>query len=38
MELENLRLADRLLMGERGDPDVDKVVQINGTAGTNVEA
>ena len=35
-ELENLRLVDRILHGEREDPDIDKKVIIEGAVGPTV--
>lgn len=37
VELENLRRADRLLSGEREDPEIDKLVRIEGGARVDVE-
>lgn len=37
LELENLRLGARLLAGERGDPDVDKLIRVQGDGGVDVE-
>jgi hypothetical protein len=37
-ELDNLRLVARLLEGEREDPDVEKVVRVEGAAEPQVEA
>ena len=36
-ELENVRLAARLLAGERSDPDIDKKVVVNGVEGVLVD-
>ncbi len=37
-ELENLRLAARLSKGERGDPDIDKVVVVGSGQNVTVDA
>jgi hypothetical protein len=36
-ELENIRLAARALEGERGDPDIDKMVVVEGAATVDLE-
>jgi hypothetical protein len=36
-ELENVRLADRLLESERGDPDVEKKIVVEGGDGVGVD-
>ncbi len=36
-ELENLRLASRLLAGEREDPDVDRRIVVDGADGVDVD-
>ena len=38
MELENIRLAARLLAGEREDPDIDKKIVIEGNSNTSISA
>lgn len=38
MELENLRLAARLLAGDLGDPDVDRLIHVHGATGVDVDA
>jgi hypothetical protein len=36
-ELENLRLAARLLNAEREDPDIEKKIVVEGSVDTNVD-
>lgn len=36
LELENLRYAGRVLAGERGDPETDKLIRIDGNGGVVV--
>ena len=36
LEMENLRYAARILNAQLNDPDIDKQIVIEGTAGVNV--
>lgn len=36
-ELENLRLAARLAAGEHADPDIEKVIVVDGDASVSVD-